>query len=702
MKDTMEDTKKNNAMNATMKDTKKNTMNDAMKDTMKDAMKSNAMKDTMKDAKNNATNNATNNAGGRTNGTTAAAAAALRFAPGLIIMPYCVATMQSDQSRLQLNALIIAMSLLQPWLTAQLNREMTHEEALRLLVASNGAGPDLLHFPITWQAAGTTRCRGMMAIAAATKAPNLGLRIITADDGGDFQLYMTVRMASYLLDLSKGYFYISPQLCHAMRSRYAVRLYWLMQAHSHQGGFTMSIGQLQSIFCPATPQGRYTLFERSVIVQPLATLQKLHAEGKLPSYMLFCRLYNRQGHRYWVSASTALRGFGTPDALKFTIIRPGHAAPASTRATHPAEGPAQASMTEKRERATVIAAAAKTAETVAAAETTETASAATENAETASAAAGSPAERFQQDIVLTLLHEDLQLPEKLAAREAARVTANMRQQFVNYAIMLKEVIDEKRSRKQQLRNQTAYVLACLHRFFEKQEEKEQAMSGEKGQAIAAASEKEQALGTMKPAVLSSGNQEKPKRDGELETEKPKQGNSRKGMGRQTAADETKKNKGRLPAVDETKKDKGRLPAADETKKNKGRLPTADETKKDKGRLPTADETKTDKGRLPAADETKKDKGRLSAADETGENSGKLAQKELHRRWQAFLASYSGKATAALGRARLTGQLRDGFLVSFSTADDEKLYRADFDAVQHAARQALDITCRFQPGLIVGR
>lgn len=631
---------------------------------MKDTKKSNAMNATMKDAKNNATNNATNNAAGRANGTTASAAAALRFAPGLIIMPYCVATMQSDQSRLQLNALIIAMSLLQPWLTAQLNREMTHEEALRQLVASNGAGPDLLHFPITWQAAGTTRCRGMMAIAAATKAPNLGLRIITADDGGDFQLYMTVRMASYLLDLSKGYFYISPQLCHAMRSRYAVRLYWLMQAHSHQGGFTMSIGQLQSIFCPATPQGRYTLFERSVIVQPLATLQKLHAEGKLPSYMLFCRLYNRQGHRYWVSASTALQGFGTPDALKFTIIRPGHAAPASTRATPPAEGPAQASMTEKRERATVIVAAAETAETVAAAETTET------------AAAANPAERPQQDIVLTLLHEDLQLPEKLAAREAARVTANMRQQFVNYAIMLKEVIDEKRSRKQQLRNQTAYVLACLHRFFEKQEEKEQAMSDEKGQAIAAASEKEQASGTMKPAVLSSGNKEKPKRDGELETGKSNSTNSRKGMEKQPPCDETEENKGRLPTADETKKDKGRLPAADETKKNKGRLPMADETKKDKGRLP--------------------------AADETGENSGKLAPKELRRRWQLFLSAYSGKATAALGRARLTGQLRDGFLVSFSTADDEKLYRADFDAVQQAARHALDITCRFQPGLIVGR
>ena len=651
-------------------------MKGTMKDTMKDTKKNNAMKDTMKGAKNNATNNAA----GRTNGTTAAAAAAQRFAPGLIIMPYCVATMQSDQSRLQLNALIIAMSLLQPWLTAQLNREMTHEEALRQLVASNGAGPDLLHFPITWQAAGTTRCRGMMAIAAATKAPNLGLRIITADDGGDFQLYMTVRMASYLLDLSKGYFYISPQLCHAMRSRYAVRLYWLMQAHSHQGGFTMSIGQLQSIFCPATPQGRYTLFERSVIVQPLATLQKLHAEGQLPSYMLFCRLYNRQGHRYWVSASTTLRGFGTPDALKFTIIRPGHAAPASTRATPPAEGPAQASMTEKRERATVIAAAAKTAETVAAAETAETVAAAktvaaAETTETASAAAASPAERFQQDIVLTLLHEDLQLPEKLAAREAERVTANMRQQFVNYAIMLKEVIDEKRSRKQQLRNQTAYVLACLHRFFEKQEEKEQAKSDGKGQAIAAANGKEQASGTMKPSVLSSGNQEKPKRDEELKTEKPKQGNSRKGM--------------------------KRLPAADETKKNKGRLPTADETKKDKGRLPAADETKKNKGRLSAADETKKDKGRQTS-DETDENKRRQSEKELRRRWQLFLSAYSGKATAALGRARLTGQLRDGFLVSFSTADDEKLYRADFDAVQQAARHALDITCRFQPGLIVGR
>lgn len=577
---------------------------------MKDTTNNNAMKDTMKDTKKNATmkdakKNGRKNSAGRANGTTASATAALRFAPTAIIMPQCVAMMRSDLTKQQLDALVIVITLLQPWLTAQLNHEATHSEALQRLTADYGAGDGLLRFPLSWQGTGM-RERELAALAEATKAPGLGLRIIHGNSGGSW-LYITAKMAACLLDLSKGYFYASPQLCHSLRSRYAVRLYWLMQAYCHQGGFTMSVAQLQAMLCPRTPHGSYAIFERNVIAQPMATLQKLYAEGRLPAYMLFCRLYNRQGKHYWAAAGTTLRDSGRPDALKFTIIRkdtPSPAAAVQLSPTPPA-GTAQAATRPLTAKAPLPA-------------TTDATDAA-------------------QDIVLTLLHEDLQLPEKLAAREAARVTANMRQQFVNYAIMLKEVIDEKRSRKQQLRNQTAYVLACLHRFFEKQEEKEQAKSDEKGQAIAAANGKEQASGTMKPAVLSSGNQERPKRYEETETEEPKQGNIRKGMERQTAADETKKNKRRLPA-----------------------------------------------------------------ADETDENKRRQSEKELHRRWQAFLASYSGRATAALGRARLTGLLRDGFLVSFSTADDEKLYRADFDAVQHAARKALDITCRFQPGLIVDR
>lgn len=532
----------------------------------------------MNDTKKNTTDNATSKA-----------ATVTGRIPALIIMPYRVAMMQSDQTRLQLEALTIAMSLLQPWLTAQLNHEMTHEEALRQLVASNGAGPDLLLFPITWQAAGLTRSRGLMAIAAATKAPNLGLRITTADDGTNGQLYMTVRMAAYLLDLSKGYFYVSPQLCHAMRSRYAVRLYWLMQAHSHQGGFTMSIGQLQATLCPRKKSDGYGHFERSVIVQPLATLQKLHAGGHLPAYMLFCRLYNRQGHRYWMSASTALHGWGTPDALKFTIIRPDNAAPAIPRATPPAEGPAKASGTEKRKSMTANA-------------------------------VPLPSDRSQEDIVLTLLHDDLQLPEKLAEREAARVTDSMRQAFINHAIMLKEIIDEKRSRKQALKNQVAYVLTCLHHFFEKQENRGGAAKESEGKTS--------------------------------------------GEGRTSAerADEAQ-------------------PSLALKRRGTEQQPTKSEAKRE---APSPSPLGRAGEGLPSP----------SPLGRAGEG--------LLNRWHLFLASYTGKATAALSRAKLNGQLRDGFLVSFATKDDEQAYRSDFDAVQQAARKVLDISCRFQPGLIVNR
>lgn len=516
--------------------------------------------------------------------------------PAVIIMPYQTAMMQSDLTKTQIDVIVIAMTMLQQLIRALLNRELTLKEALRRLTESNGAGHNLLRFPLRTDGKELS-IRELTALTEATKTPNSGIRIVPDNEGKAGWLYMTAGTAAYLLDLSKGYFYVSPQLCRAMRSRYAVRLYWLMQAHCHQGGFTMSIAQLRAIICPNTTYRSYAHFERNVIAQPLATLQKYFSSGLLPTYMLICRLYNRQGNRYWEAAGTTLRGSGRPDALKFTIIPGNNAAPACANTPQPVPietapaKPTENTQEQYPEKLPTIA---------------------------------SPQQPTspQNDIILSLLCDDLQLPEKLAEREALRVTDGMRQQFVNHAIMLKEIIDEKHSRKLQLKNQTAYVLTCLHRFFEKLESK----------AETANSEKKQVEKTMKPEVFEG--------------------------------------------------------------KSTDNLPMAKATTAD---TPVAKGVSTNQ---PAADGNSGNTA--PTADEKGKKVAKRSEKEMRHRWQVFLSSYSGKATAALGRARLVGQLRDGFLVAFTSKDDEQAFRCDFDAVQQAARRALDISCRFQPGLIVNR
>ena len=556
----------------------------------------------------------------------------------LIVMPYHLAVMQADFTKLQLDALIIAVLKLQHQITALLNHQQSSDEAISRLVADHGVNPNMLRFPLNWKGKGV-RGRYIRSLVEDTRVDGLGLRVIDATgDGSDCRLYLSVKMARYLLDMSKGYFYVSPQLCREMRSRYTVRLYWLMQAHSHQKGFTMSVSQLQAILCARTPFRDYASFERTAIVAPLSKLYGHCSAGQIPSYLLFCRLYNRHGKHYLTAAGSPMRGTGRPDALKFTIFSPSNSAPASAavaasnRSAESGDGQSAADRKQVEAGDRQSTADRKQVE----AGDRQSASACGQglaNKKQAAAPSNNQRQSLAGDIVYDLLHDDLQLPEKLAEREAARVTDSMRQAFINHAIMLKEIIDEKRSRKQALKNQVAYVLTCLHHFFEKQEARGEAAKESEGKTS--------------------------------------------GEGRTSAerADEAQ-------------------PSLALKRRGTEQQPTKSEAKREApspSPLGRAGEGLPSPSPLGRAGE-----GLLSPSPLGRAGEGLL------NRWHLFLASYTGKATAALSRAKLTGQLRDGFLVSFATKDDEQVYRSDFDAVQQAARKVLDISCRFQPGLIVNR
>jgi len=571
----------------------------------------------------------------------------------LIVMPYHLAVMQADFTKLQLDALIIAVLKLQHQITALLNHQQSPDEAISRLVADHGVNPNMLRFPLNWKGKGV-RGRYIRSLVEDTRVDGLGLRVIDATgDGSDCRLYLSVKMARHLLDMSKGYFYVSPQLCREMRSRYTVRLYWLMQAHSHQKGFTMSVSQLQAILCARTPFRDYASFERTAIVAPLSKLYGHCSAGQIPSYLLFCRLYNRHGKHYWTAAGSPMRGTGRPDALKFTIFSPSNGAPASAavaasnRAAESGKGKGAA---DRKQEAGDSQSSAACGQGLA-------------DKKQAAAPSNNQRQSLAGDIVYDLLHDDLQLPEKLAEREAARVTDSMRQAFINHAIMLKEIIDEKRSRKQALKNQVAYILTCLHHFFEKQENRGGAAAEDEGKTGGEGG---------KSAVRVPANAESAGASGE----------GRANAGKAGANGEGRANAGKAGANGEGGPSAGRAGASAER---------ADEVQ------PSLALKRRGTEQQPTKREAKREAPSPFPLGRAGE--GLLL---LQNRWHLFLASYTGKATAALSRAKLTGQLRDGFLVSFATKDDEQAYRSDFDAVQQAARKALDISCRFQPGLIVNR
>jgi hypothetical protein len=505
--------------------------------------------------------------------------------------------------------------------------------------------PNMLRFPLNWKDKGV-RGRYIRSLVEDTRVDGLGLRVIDATgDGSDCRLYLSVKMARYLLDMSKGYFYVSPQLCREMRSRYTVRLYWLMQAHSHQKGFTMSVSQLQAILCARTPFRDYASFERTAIVAPLSKLYGHCSAGQIPSYLLFCRLYNRHGKHYLTAAGSPMRGTGRPDALKFTIFSPSNSAPASAAvaaSNRSAESGDGQSAADRKQ--------------VEAGNRKSTAACGQGLADRKQAPVPSNNQRrtLAGDIVYDLLHDDLQLPEKLAEREAARVTDSMRQAFINHAIMLKEIIDEKRSRKQALKNQVAYVLTCLHHFFEKQKARGGAAAEGEGKTSGEGGTNEERVPANAESAGASG-------EGRTSAER---------------ADEAQ-------------------PSLALKRRGTEQQPTKSEAKREApspSPLGRAGERPSSNAPSPL--------GRAGEGLPSPSPLGRAGEGLLLNRWHLFLASYTGKATAALSRAKLTGQLRDGFLVSFATKDDEQAYRSDFDAVQQAARKVLDISCRFQPGLIV--
>ena len=584
----------------------------------------------------------------------------------LIVMPYHLAVMQADFTKLQLDALIIAVLKLQHQITALLNHQQSPDEAISRLVADHGVNPNMLRFPLNWKGKGV-RGRYIRSLVEDTRVDGLGLRVIDATgDGSDCRLYLSVKMARHLLDMSKGYFYVSPQLCREMRSRYTVRLYWLMQAHSHQKGFTMSVSQLQAILCARTPFRDYASFERTAIVAPLSKLYGHCSAGQIPSYLLFCRLYNRHGKHYWTAAGSPMRGTGRPDALKFTIFSPSNGAPASAavaasnRAAESGKGKGAA---DRKQEAGDSQSSAACGQGLA-------------DKKQAAAPSNNQRQSLAGDIVYDLLHDDLQLPEKLAECEAARVTDSMRQAFINHAIMLKEIIDEKRSRKQALKNQVAYILTCLHHFFEKQEAR--------GGAAAEGEGKTGGEGG-KSAVRVPANAESAGASGE----------GRANAGKAGANGEGGPSAGRAGASAE-RADEAQ-PSLALKRRGTEQQPTKSEAKRE---APSPSPLGRAGEGLPSSSPS----GRAGEGPSSNASSPSGRAGEglllLQNRWHLFLASYTGKATAALSRAKLTGQLRDGFLVSFATKDDEQAYRSDFDAVQQAARKALDISCRFQPGLIV--
>lgn len=332
-----------------------------------------------------------------------------------IMMPYSLATVNYDLTLPLINAIILIIRLLQPQLLK--------------LAKHCGETVETLFSDSERQADGTVRIcfvgadygfgsRDISSFGLGMLSLRWGLRFSKNgfDNGrASYSIELTHSALARFLDLSRGYLYIDPQLCRAMRSKFDVRLYWLMQAHRHQQGFTMTVGQLRDVLGINNSYTKYAEFERVTILKPIEAIARLYAEGRVDSRLTFSRVYNYRPGSNYVVAPERSKGFRRPNALKFTVIaRPQEASPEAA-AVPPATAPA------------------------------------------------APA---AEKALITLLRDGLRLPEHVARIEASRVGKTRREAFLSFCINLREVMADKARRGDKVANRAAYVRKSLHRWIE--------------------------------------------------------------------------------------------------------------------------------------------------------------------------------------------------------------------------------------------
>lgn len=224
-----------------------------------------------------------------------------------------------------------------------------------------------------------------------------------------YEININQRVMEKILDLHKGYFYIDPMVSMSMTNKTDVRFYWLMQLFSHKGAMTMTVPSLKNAIGAIDCYDKYFTFEQRVISHAQQTMDKLFGMGVVNVHFTFVRIYNKP-RRCIVPGGTPAGGKGLPDAISFTIMS----------RTGKADGKTETLTADKD--------------------------------------------------VMQVLCEDLHLPEKVAEAQAKRVDASRKQAFINFAITVKEVIDEKRSRGEKLRNPVAYIRTAINNFFLEREE----------------------------------------------------------------------------------------------------------------------------------------------------------------------------------------------------------------------------------------
>lgn len=331
------------------------------------------------------------------------------------MMPYSLVVVHYDLTMPLIKAILLIIRLLQP----QLTRLAKHcGETVETLFSDDERRSDGTVCVTFAGADYGVEARYFSSFELGIMSLRWGLRLSSLGNRKGRAMYaieLTHSALARFLDLSRGYLYIDPQLCRAMRSKFDVRLYWLMQAHRHQQGFTMTVGQLRDVLGINNSYAKYAEFERVTILKPIEAIARLYAEGRVDSRLTFSRVYNYRPGSNYVVAPERSKGFRRPNALKFTVIaRPQEASPEAA-AVPPATAPA------------------------------------------------APA---AEKALITLLRDGLRLPEHVARIEASRVGKTRREAFLSFCINLREVMADKARRGDKVANRAAYVRKSLHRWIE--------------------------------------------------------------------------------------------------------------------------------------------------------------------------------------------------------------------------------------------
>lgn len=247
-----------------------------------------------------------------------------------ILMPFQVAIMRTDMSKIQQNIMLSILEKIKDKLYSILNKEVLKGKELSLFAAEElGERKDTIKMQLLFKDFGVSAnnyahlAESLAAIATVpVQFPYVSpsgrqyrvfdnlCRVVLPEDF-NYARYCLIEMnkdvAENIMNFDLGHLYVGKKTSNKMETKYSERLYWYIKAHADLAGATISIKEFRETFGLKDKYKSFSMLEKKVLEKSEKELKEKFDKDEIECCFTYEKIYNGTKKR------------GTPDAIRFTI-----------------------------------------------------------------------------------------------------------------------------------------------------------------------------------------------------------------------------------------------------------------------------------------------------------------------------------------------------------------------------------------------